>query len=84
LLVEHKYFDGLCDPDLQIVSVYGAGDFTASIRAEADKIPMLSLVRVYGKVSKAKDGTPRVEADYVRVWDGACSHSWTTARRVPF
>src|SRR3981189_2358678 len=27
LLIEHKYFDGMTDLHLQIVSIYGAGDF---------------------------------------------------------
>lgn len=35
----------------------------------AKEVPLLGLVRVYGKVSAGKDGLPVVAADYVRVWD---------------
>jgi hypothetical protein len=68
LLIEHKYYDGLTDLHIQVVSINGAGDFTATIPKQAN-IPPLSLVRVYGKVSKDKDGSASVAAEYVRVWD---------------
>lgn len=67
LLLEHKYFDGLTDLHQQIVSLYGAGDFTATVAKRETGIPLLSLVRVYGKV--VKDGSPRLAAECVRFWD---------------
>ncbi len=69
LTLEHKYFDGLVDLHQQIVSLYGAGDFTATVKKAKAGIPALSLVRVYGKVAKDKNGAPTLAADYVRVWD---------------
>ena len=69
LALEHKYFDGLVDGNQMIVSIHGAGDFEATLRAKNPSIPKLALVRVYGKVAKDKDGTPRISAEFVRVWD---------------
>ena len=69
LLVEHKYTDGLTDLHIQVVSIYGAGDFTVALPMKADDIPLLSLVRVYGKVSKGDDGMPAVAPEFIRVWD---------------
>jgi len=69
LTLEHKYFDGLIDLHQQIVSIYGAGDFVATLSKASTAVPKLSLVRVYGKVAKEKDGTVAVAAEYVRVWD---------------
>ena len=71
LVIEHKYFDGLCDLDMLVVSIYGAGDFTATIpgKLEAKDVPLLSLVRIYGKASADKSGTVSVDAKYVRLWD---------------
>ena len=69
LLVEHKYFDGLTDLHIQIVSIYGAGDFKIEIPKFDAAIPLLDLVRVYGKVSIGKDGVPVVTPEYMRVWD---------------
>lgn len=68
LLLEHRFFDGLVDLDLHIVSTYGAGDFTALFPTKPDIKP-LSLVCIYGKVSKSTDGAPVVTPEYVRVWD---------------
>lgn len=69
LLLEQKYFDGLTDCHIMMVSVSGSGDFLATVDAsEADSIPMLSLARVYGKVVDEVDDLPRIEAEYVRVW----------------
>jgi hypothetical protein len=68
LLVEMKYFDGLTDTHLQIVSIYGAGDFRAIVPGIDHKIKKLSLVRVCGKVEPKPGDVPTVEADYVRVW----------------
>jgi hypothetical protein len=69
LMVEHKYFDEMTDLHQQIVSIYGAGDFSAALGKSKAEIPPLSLVRVYGKVKKDKAGAASVAADYVRVWD---------------
>jgi len=69
LLLQHCYYDGLSDPGIQVVSIYGGGDFRALVRDKAKNIPLLSLVRVYGKVAKGKDGLAEVTAEYVRVWD---------------
>jgi hypothetical protein len=69
LSVEMKYFDGLTDLHLQIVSMFGAGDFRVVIPGMEHRIKKLSLVRVYGKVVSELDGLPVVSAQYVRVWD---------------
>jgi hypothetical protein len=69
LLIQHCYSDGLSDLHIQVVSIYGAGDFRAVLADRATNVPSLSLVRVFGKVVKGKDGTPEVSAEYVRVWD---------------
>jgi hypothetical protein len=69
LLLEHKYFDGLVDLHQQIVSLFGAGDFSVSLRKQKTGIPPLALLRVYGKVAKDKNGAPVVAAEYVRVWN---------------
>ena len=69
LLVQHCYSDGLSDLHIQVVSVYGGGDFQAVVDGRAKEVPLLGLVRVYGKVSAGKDGLPVVAAEYVRVWD---------------
>jgi hypothetical protein len=69
LVVEHKFFDGLVDLHQQVVSLFGAGDFTVTVRKPKTGIPPLALVRVYGKVVKDKDGAPALAADYVRVWN---------------
>lgn len=69
LLLEQKFFDGLTDCHIMLVSVGGAGDFQASVdAAEAATIPLLSLVRAYGKIVEEADGLPRLEAEYIRVW----------------
>jgi hypothetical protein len=69
LRVEMKYFDGMTDLHLQIVSLYGAGDFQAVISGTDHKIKSLSLVRVYGKVVGETADIPLVSAQFVRVWD---------------
>jgi hypothetical protein len=69
ITLEHKYFDGLVDLHQMIVSIYGAGDFTATVHKKNAAIPPLSLVRVYGKVAKDKAGAPMIAAEYLRVWD---------------
>jgi hypothetical protein len=69
LLLEQKYFDGMTDCHIMLVSVTGSGDFRANLKTDVNqRIPMLSLVRVYGKVSGEIEGMPMVEAEYIRVW----------------
>ena len=69
LLVEMKYFDGMTDLHLQVVSLAGAGEFLAVIPGVGHKLKNLSLVRVYGKVTGETKGVPLVSAAYVRSWD---------------
>ena len=69
LLVEMRYFDGLTDSHLQVVSCYGGGDFLASVPDLSPEIEPLSLLRVYGRVTAEEDGLPVVAAEYIRVWD---------------
>jgi len=69
LLLEQKYFDGFTDCHIMLVAISGSGDFTATVTSEeASRIPLLSLVRVYGKVTDEANNQPKVEAEYVRVW----------------
>jgi hypothetical protein len=70
LTIEHKYFDGLTDLHMQVVSIYGAGDFTVIMPGDVTEreIPKLSLVRVFGKVEKGDGTLPVLKADYVRLW----------------
>ena len=69
LVAEMKYFDGLTDMHLQIVSISGAGDFVVKIPGIGHKLKPLSLIRVYGKVSAETEGVPEVSADFIRAWD---------------
>jgi hypothetical protein len=69
LLLEQKFFDGLTDCHIMMVSVTGGGDFQATVETDGKtSIPVLSLVRVYGRVVKEESGIPTVTADYIRVW----------------
>ena len=69
LVVEHKYFDGLTDSHIQALSFNGAGDFVATLHGTDHRIPALSLVKVYGKVSEEQDaGRPEINAVFVRTW----------------
>jgi len=69
LLLEHKFFDGLTDCHIMLVSASGDGDFRASVEnAKADSVPLLALVRVYGKVTEEESGVPLLTAEYIRVW----------------
>ena len=90
--VEHKYFDGLCDAHLQIVSLYGAGDFSATVPASAAGVPLLSLVCLYGPVTKTPAGIT-IAPEFIRVWkqplftfmDYGVDHSnakWIALRKV--
>lgn len=69
LLVEMKFFDGLTDIHQQIVSIFGLGDFRATIPGTGHKIKKLALVRVLGKVTGEEKGLPVVSAEFVRCWD---------------
>ncbi len=69
MLIEHKYFDGMTDLHIQVVSLYGAGDFRVALPGRVANIPKLSLVAVYGKVSKKAAGMAQIDPEYVRVWD---------------
>jgi hypothetical protein len=72
LLLEHQYFDGMTDSHLQVVSLYGCGDFTARLKpekaADSERIRHLELVRLYGKVTDEKDGVPVLAVEYARVF----------------
>lgn len=67
LLLEHKYFDGMTDCHIMLVSKSGSGDFKARVQAGDVPVPALALVRVYGKV-REENGAPLIEAEFVRVW----------------
>jgi hypothetical protein len=68
LLLEQKYFDGLTDCHIMLVSSTGSGDFQATLEGNAESIPALALVRVYGKVAEEKNNVPELVVEYVRVW----------------
>lgn len=67
LLLEHKYFDGMTDCHIMLVSMSGSGDFGARVQAKDVPVPALALVRVYGRVT-LENGTPLIDAEFVRVW----------------
>jgi len=68
LLLEQKYFDGVTDCHIMLVAQSGSGDFEARLEGDADSIPALALVRVYGKVVEEVNGVPKVAVEYIRVW----------------
>src|SRR5579862_9782196 len=68
LLLEHKFFDGMTDCHIMLVSIGGSGDFRATLHPDGDIIPPLSLLRVYGTVTDEANGIPHLAAEYVRVW----------------
>jgi hypothetical protein len=68
LLLENKYFDGLTDCHIMLVAATGSGDFQATLEGNADSIPALALVRVYGKVVEEKNNVPEIAVEYIRVW----------------
>lgn len=72
LLLEHKYFDGLTDLHMHIVSIHGAGDFHVDIPSHVQTIPLLGLIRVYGQVTTEKKEDAEIAhitPQYIRVWD---------------
>jgi hypothetical protein len=68
LLLQHHYFDGATDCHIMLVAKTGDGDFHAWLKTDPAKIPALSLVRVYGKVTLEQNNVPLVSVDYMRVW----------------
>lgn len=69
LLLEQKFFDGMTDCHIMLVSVAGGGDFRAAVETEGSQtIPALALVRLYGKIITEENGVPSVTAEYIRVW----------------
>lgn len=68
LVIQHLYFDGLTDLHLQVVSYYGAGDFTVLVPEQAPGITKLALIRCYGLVGKGIGDVPTVASDYIRTW----------------
>jgi len=68
LLLEQKYFDGMSDCHIMLVSKSGAGDFIAQVTAKDATIPSLSMIRVYGKVVSETAGVPRIDAQFIRIW----------------
>jgi hypothetical protein len=68
LLLEHKYFDGMTDCHIMLVSISGSGDFAVRVQGKDLPIPALSLVRVYGKVKQQENGIPTIDAEFIRVW----------------
>jgi hypothetical protein len=68
LLLENKYFDGMTDCHIMLVSMSGSGDFLARVQVKDPSIPALALVRVYGTVKRDKGGMPTIDAEFIRVW----------------
>lgn len=68
LLLEHKFFDGMTDCHIMMVSMSGGGDFTARLDAKDVPVPALALVRVYGVVTRRENATPLVQAEFVHIW----------------
>jgi len=68
LLLEHKYFDGMTDCHIMLVSKSGSGDFHATLNPGGEVIPPLALLRIYGTVVEEANGLPHLAAEYARVW----------------
>lgn len=68
LLLEQKFFDGMTDCHIMLVSRSGAGDFKALAGKLESSLTPLILVRVYGRVSDEKEDLPQISVEYVRVW----------------
>jgi hypothetical protein len=69
LIIEMKYFDGQTDLHLQVVSLYGGGDFKILVPGLKSNIPRLSLLCIYGTIVGKTDEFPIVKPEYMRVWD---------------
>ena len=69
LLVEHKYFDGLTDLHMQVVSFNGSGDFEATLQGVELGIRELALVRVYGTAKVDATGVSIPKVAFLRHWD---------------
>lgn len=67
VLSEQKFFDGMTDCHIKLVSLGGSGDFNATIGPIEGSIVPLPLVRVYGKVSSEKDGLRQVNVESLRI-----------------
>lgn len=74
LLVEHKYFDGMTDCHIMLVSKSGAGDFVARVQTADVPVPSLALVRAYGKIIGQENGNPILESEFVHVWPWMTFH----------
>ena len=68
LLVEHKFFDGMTDCHIMMVSQSSSGDFHVTLNPGGETIPPLVLLRIYGTVVEETNGQPQLAAEYVRVW----------------
>jgi hypothetical protein len=68
LLLEHKFFDGMTDCHIMMVSKGGSGDFHVTLNPGGEVIPPLVLLRIYGTVIEETNGQPHLAAEYVRVW----------------
>jgi len=68
LLLEQKYFDGMTDCHIMLVSKSGSGDFVVRLNAKDVPVPALSLIRVYGTVTGRENALPLIQAEFVRVW----------------
>lgn len=63
------YFDGLTDAHIQSLSFNGSGDFEAILSGLGYDLPLLTLVKVYGKASVPNDEhPPKIQAEFVRNW----------------
>jgi hypothetical protein len=68
LLLEHKYFDGMTDCHIMMVSQSGSGDFQAKLEGNGESVPALALMRIYGTVVEEKDKILQISVEYARVW----------------
>jgi hypothetical protein len=68
LLLEQKFFDGMTDCHIMLVSKSGSGDFHVTLNPGTEVIPPLVLLRIYGTVDQEANGQPHLTAEYVRVW----------------
>ena len=93
VLVESHYFDGLTDEDLQVVSIYGPGDFIADIPGTEHPLKLLRLARFIGVVEADETDIPRIRAEYVRTWEWGqftfmaygvdnSNHAWVRQRQL--